>query len=302
MKTSLGILTITACLGLQIQAQTSFTNGLVAYYPFNGNANDASGNGHHATLNTSTVLISDRFGIANAAYHFQGAKMQFTNIAVNLAGPCSFGLWMRLNGYDEGNVIAELNATDFQCNGNPLISQYNASVGWSRCGGLGSGTNALFGLASGLMNSWHHLFVTVSGGVTRTYLDGQAATNTLESFPATTLASLTLGTAGNLQAGVQNSRVDLDDIRMYNRALSGPEVQQLYAYESSPRVNLIKAVKPSFSNLILTTNYQLQVSGDLSTWTNTGSAFTATNSSMVYPQYWDVDNWDKLFFRLQTAP
>ena len=72
--------------------------------------------------------------------------------------------------------------------------------------------------------------------------------------------------------------------------------------ESGPRVSLIKAVKPAFNNLTLTTNYQLQVSADLNTWTNQGSAFTATNTSMVYPQYWDVDNWNSLFFRLQVSP
>ena len=37
------------------------TEGLVAYYPFNGNANDASGNGHHATVNGARVS-TDRFG------------------------------------------------------------------------------------------------------------------------------------------------------------------------------------------------------------------------------------------------
>jgi hypothetical protein len=71
---------------------------------------------------------------------------------------------------------------------------------------------------------------------------------------------------------------------------------------ASPQVGLIKAVKPWLSNLTINTNYQLQVSGDLNTWTNTGSPFTATNTSMVYPQYWDVDNWNQLFFRLQVAP
>jgi hypothetical protein len=94
----------------------------------------------------------------------------------------------------------------------------------------------------------------------------------------------------------------IDDIRIYDRALSCSEVQQLYVYESGPRVDLIKAVKPSFSNLTLTTNYQLQVSADMNNWTNQGSAFTATNTSMVYPQYWDVDNWKQLFFRLQVNP
>lgn len=69
-----------------------------------------------------------------------------------------------------------------------------------------------------------------------------------------------------------------------------------------PRVDLIKAVKPSFSYLAIGTNYQLQVSGDMNTWTNHASPFTATNTSMVYPEYWDVENWGKLFFRLQSVP
>jgi len=94
----------------------------------------------------------------------------------------------------------------------------------------------------------------------------------------------------------------VDDVRVYTRALSASEVQQLYGYESGPRVNLIKAVRPSFSNLSLGTNYLLQVSADLTTWTNTGSVFPATNTSMVYPQYFDVDSWNELFFRVQVAP
>jgi hypothetical protein len=76
----------------------------------------------------------------------------------------------------------------------------------------------------------------------------------------------------------------------------------VYALNIGPVVSLIKAVKPSFSYLAPGTNYQLQVSGDLNNWTNQGSPFTATNTSMVYPQYWDVDNWSQLFFRLQLSP
>jgi hypothetical protein len=64
----------------------------------------------------------------------------------------------------------------------------------------------------------------------------------------------------------------------------------------------MKAVRPLFSNLLIATNYQLQVSGDMNSWTNQGSAFTATNNVMNWPQYFDVDNWGKLFFRLQAVP
>ena len=44
-KSLFGILTITAALGMQVHAQNWLTNGLVAYYPFHGNANDESGQG-----------------------------------------------------------------------------------------------------------------------------------------------------------------------------------------------------------------------------------------------------------------
>jgi probable HAF family extracellular repeat protein len=67
------------------------------------------------------------------------------------------------------------------------------------------------------------------------------------------------------------------------------------------QVGLLKAVQPSFTDLFLGTNYQLQVSSDMSTWTNQGAPFTATNPALAYPQYWYVDDWNKLFFRLQIA-
>lgn len=94
----------------------------------------------------------------------------------------------------------------------------------------------------------------------------------------------------------------IDDIRFYSRALSASEVQQLYVFESGPRIDLLKKVQPSFSNLSLGTTYQLQVSGDMDTWGNQDSPFTATNTSMIYPQDWYVDNWNQLFFRLQVVP
>ena len=94
----------------------------------------------------------------------------------------------------------------------------------------------------------------------------------------------------------------VDEVAVYNRALSTNEVRELYEYELGPKLALIKAVKPAFSNLFVGTNYQLQVSSDLASWTNHGSPFVATNAATIYPQYFDVDNWGALFFRLQFPP
>jgi hypothetical protein len=109
------------------------------------------------------------------------------------------------------------------------------------------------------------------------------------------------GTGGAATAVVSNGVVV--GITITDAGIGYTNTPTLYIYPPfGVQVSLIKAVKPAFSGLLLSTNYQLQVSADLSTWTNQGSAFTATNTSMVYPQYWDVDNWSQLFFRIQVAP
>jgi len=76
---------------------------------------------------------------------------------------------------------------------------------------------------------------------------------------------------------------------------------QIWHKPFAPAVlNLRKAVYVNSFNLLVGTNYQLQVSTDMSNWTNHGAPFTATNSYWHSASYWDVDNWDKLFFRSLT--
>jgi hypothetical protein len=110
------------------------------------------------------------------------------------------------------------------------------------------------------------------------------------------LTSLQGGNGLKLLAGNQGGNFAGMGVQITN---AGPFVLTSFG---GPWITLLRAVKPSLSGLSLGTNYQLQVSGDLRTWTNQGSPFTATNTSMVYPQYWDVDNWAMLFFRVQSAP
>jgi hypothetical protein len=68
------------------------------------------------------------------------------------------------------------------------------------------------------------------------------------------------------------------------------------------QTELIKSVRPLLSGLMLNSNYQLQVSVDMKFWTNNGPPFIATNTSMIYPEYFDVNNFYQLFFRAQVAP
>ena len=50
------------------------TNGLVGWWPFNGNVNDESGNGNNGTVSGATLAI-DRFGDANSAYNFSATTL-----------------------------------------------------------------------------------------------------------------------------------------------------------------------------------------------------------------------------------
>ena len=62
-----------SAVAAQAQSIPSYvpTNGLVGWWPFNGNANDESGNGNHGTVN-GAMLTTDRYGNAGKAYSFNG--------------------------------------------------------------------------------------------------------------------------------------------------------------------------------------------------------------------------------------
>ena len=56
------------------QAMADLNDDLVAYWPFNGNANDESGNGNHGAIHGNATLNFDRFRNSNSAYTFDGSS------------------------------------------------------------------------------------------------------------------------------------------------------------------------------------------------------------------------------------
>jgi hypothetical protein len=310
--TRLYSLTLAVLAGSLLAAgQDSLTNGLVAYYPFNGNAKDESGNGHHGTP-TKAGLTADRFGLSNAAFAFDGTNSVITvahSDVLNLTNTdFTISLWAVLNapksvspqffllykGDGSKKWLLSYGGSD----GHSLRTVFFQRADLSK-GGLGNAWYVARKDYTVNSNEWHHFSLSKAGSTYTMYVDGlpfDSASSSLEPLSANTSA-LTIGRGENLSI-----RGKLDDIRIYNRALSSSELQQLYDSESGLKVALIKFVKPSFSGLFLGTNYQLQVSSDFASWTNEGAPFTATHSSMTYPQYWDVENWNELFFRLQVAP
>jgi hypothetical protein len=319
LKIVIILVVIAGMLGGKVEAQNFLTNGLVAYYPFDGNANDASGNGTNATV-VNAVLCSDRFGYTNQAYLFNGTNswLQTTNFwPVTGTNAVTVSCWIYYEGgipqpYAEstmvnwgGNVIFgsrfEFRLLDNSGLNIPGIATLSLD-------GCGSGSTALASIYGCV---WTHLVAVkpLAGGLNDTvfYVNGVRVPIVQQSdnsyiFDIVTNDSLTIG-RGDSATPERVFNGAIDDVRIYNRALSSNEVAQLYQIESAQFVTLNKAVWLSFSNLRNGTNYQVQVSIDLNgPFTNFGSPFTPTNVTMNYPTYWNVGDWNQLFFRLQALP
>jgi hypothetical protein len=286
-------------------SQGQLTDGLVAYYPFNGNANDASGNNNNGNAGTAQ-LAPDRFGTPNAAYFFNGTNsfITFTKPPTTNVDNISMFCWLNPAVLPQWGIALKLGYSD----GNLPCNGYGLGIG----SGVTEHSSTLFsenacikwvssGVVFGATGRWDHVGFIRQNGTDYFYLDG----NLVASQQVATPAAPTAFCIGTLLGSDQLNAVfngSIDDVRVYERALSSDEVRQLYQSKAGPQVTLIKAVVPSFSHLFVGTNYQLQVSTDMSSWTNQGQVFTATNASMLYPQYFSVEDWSDLFFRLQKAP
>jgi hypothetical protein len=235
-KALFGIVTITAALALQIHAQSFLTNGLVAYYPFNGNANDAVGT-NNGTVYGAT-LTTDRFGIPNSAYSFNG-----TSAYIETVNP--------LPDMQSASASCWISVAAYPANGSYVFMDGDTDGGHDFVVGLGGNTNIgniafatkdnieIWGnLSQPLTNTWFHVVAVADNNnntnVLKLWLNGQLVAT------SPSLGNANVGYHSQLYIGCRAIYDDsffngaIDDVRLYNRALSDSEVQQLYAYESAP--------------------------------------------------------------------
>lgn len=288
-----------------LQGQSFLTNGLVAYYPFTGSASDAGGQGLNGTV-VGASLRPDRFGFAQNAYDFNGNNwIQFPDdILPATPQELSVSLWVLAGSgpYTIQQQLFDFTTRRGECGfsiipGTPTSFSFGAHL-------QNSGWQTL--TAPLVSNTWCHLLgIFKQGQFVQFWINGALAqSNSVPNESLFLLPDYALNTAVGIYDWAPGPYLGfsggLDDIRIYNRALTPNEAQQLYQLESTPgpRISLLKAVKPSFTELTLGFGYQLQVSADLLTWTNHGQPFTATNSSFALPEYWEVADWSQLYFRL----
>ena len=202
------------------------TNGLVGYWPFNGNAQDESGNGNNGSVNNAT-LTQDRYGSPNSAYDFN-ANAQIVCPQNNIPSQIfSLSVWI-----NQDNSFANM---QFVCLGSSasttwgaVASNNNLYVGYGAgCSGTGGGILNSTSVTSG---NWIHLVYVSSGvgGNTQIYKNGVFAGQSQNS------TSIGGCSSQNLYFGVDIFSVSefidgkLDDIGIWDRALTPQEITALY--------------------------------------------------------------------------
>lgn len=88
-----------ATFDYQVYDCTDISDGLVACYPFTGNADDESGNGNHGVVIGAT-LTEDMFGNSESAYYFDGVNDYIrvphsSDLNINTATGFTIGMWTK---------------------------------------------------------------------------------------------------------------------------------------------------------------------------------------------------------------
>jgi hypothetical protein len=215
-------------IGVNCHAQSFLTNGLVSFYPFHGNANDAIGTNNGTVYNA--VLSANRFGQTNSAYLFDGSSAYIDlGQPANLAFTNNFTLsaWCLFNGGPN----------------NPRIISYHEGYGYDlftqsagSCRPIGCYIGFTFFQTGSCFpqNVWHSVVMAVTNGYSTIYVDGAIAGVSPVGVP-TFQSDLYIGRSDgdDFWGGL------ISDVRFYNTALSSNQIAQLYQIESSPPPTLV---------------------------------------------------------------
>ena len=223
----------TACNSSQFP--TTLQNGLVGYYPFCGNATDASGKGNNGIVYGAT-LDTDRFNNINSAYNFNGSG-QYIDIGTlgmpNTPGDLSYSAWIKINKLEVGSGPFSTSSRQFIViskrhfdNGPSYLTftvHPDSAIVFMIDGYLiGQGTRA----GNVVDGTWKMVTGIKKGNQLKVFIDGRPMDSV--QINNTNLSSSNNFHIGHHGAWGHFSNGKIDDVAVWNRALTDNEVSQLY--------------------------------------------------------------------------
>ncbi|HYK44742.1 MAG TPA: LamG domain-containing protein [Parafilimonas sp.] len=213
----------------------SLDSGLIAYYPFTGNANDASGNNFDLTVHAA-ALTNDRNGSANKAYHFNGidATMDVPAFAGTDSLPTfAVSVWVKAEKKG-GFLYAFVNslspgATEYQyVYGDTTTNNLTVANMMTHYYSTGGSTYKFFQVGvRDMAGEWTHLVLVQDHTSTALYVnDVKASTESLDPLSISYAGGGLIGAMPGQDLGHFNG--DIDELRFYDRALTAAEIQRLY--------------------------------------------------------------------------
>lgn len=200
---------------------------LVAFYPFSGNTSDASGNSMDGT-NHGALYISDRFGNGGSALKFDGTT-DYVSVPndplLNFQNAISVSFWMQANELFDREMYP-LSHGNWENRWKVSIS--NNRVRWTI--NTNTGIKDLDSESQVQQYLLYHVVVVYTGVDVELYLNGELdAFSSFSGYIKTTNYDFTIAQIlpGNSQ---YNFKGVLDDIRIYDYALSLEEIDELYDF------------------------------------------------------------------------
>ncbi len=221
---------------LNLLSQVPFyvpTNGLIGWWPFNGNANDESGNGNNGTVN-GAVLTTDRFNNTDAAYTFDGINSVINISAsntLNITDSISISAWVVRNNSSNNlpqGIVGPPNALTVNGGYYLRVINQNADLAVSQPYTETLSNQTIPG------SVWVHLVATYDNSISKIYINGVLDTQVtigsglLDSWSGSNPITFGQEINYNLPTDLHAWDGKLDDIGIWNRALDSAEVKQLF--------------------------------------------------------------------------
>ncbi len=218
--------------------------GLVGWYPFNGNSTDESGNGNHSTyIGSGVTLTTDRYDSLNSAYNFDGLTGSYILIPADNFPIADRTVSVWFNVPSVSNMPALLGyGGNGNCGTSFLMSLNISNLGSFNCQGHCALNQIDYYYDSLPINKWIHYVITIDSNLIKLYVNGvlkQSAT-TFNSNTYTIGKDLVFGVVTYVdgQAPYTDFNINylqgkLDDIGIWNRALTQCEINQLYTGTSA---------------------------------------------------------------------